>query len=403
MFDYKIPDVKKINKTAVAVVGAVLVGGYVFFGLQNINKKPEFGTTANTEQMEGEVNFDAPQFIRSRDYNDLNTGSETTIDPAAISPMTGNEMPVGEVPPPSFESQTVSNAYIKTPTTESYYAESPKSYGTYDTTYSAPAPIKRSKKELRAEKEALADNSPSGWGSNNQSTSSGIGYNSLSAAAMPTGPKGEQDTRNSHQRFLDGNKQHEDVYLGEKIEHPRSPFQIMAGTVIPCTLISGIDSDLPGEIVAQVRGQVFDSVTGKYLLVPHGTKFIGAYDSGVLFGQQRCLFAWKRLIFPDGRSIQLQGMNGVDLAGYAGIKDSVDFHYMRLTGAVLMSSFLAAGTKSLDNGNTFRSTMAEDMNKSGQKIVDMQLNVQPTIKIAPATRFNIFVNKDIVLTPYRRG
>lgn len=412
MFDNKIPDIKKINKTAVAVVAAVLVGGYVFFGLKSIDKKKEAGAVESQVEIDGDVNIDAPQFIRSRTYNDVNVYADAAVDPASTNPMSGTDAPAGEIPPPTFET----NAYEKPATADHYEsAPAPRSYDYYSPpapVYREPAPVKKSKKEIKAEQDALADNSPSGWktpSAGGAAPSGGYDYAALTAGSMANAQdlarsmKGDQDTRTSHERFLDNNRQHEDVYLNEKVEKPVSPFQIMAGTIIPCTMISGIDSDLPGQIVAQVRGQVYDSVTGKNLLIPHGTKFIGAYDSGVLFGQQRCLFAWKRMIFPDGRSIQLQGMSGADLAGYAGVKDTVDFHYMRLTGAVLMSSFMSAGTRSLDNGNTFRSTMAEDINKSGQKIVDMQLNVQPTIKIAPATPFNIMVNKDIVLSPYRRG
>lgn len=398
MIDNQAPRVNKINKNYVVLVAAILIGGYLLFGFKSIGEKPEFKGFEFPEP-KTDVKIEAPEFIKTRSYADLDYASIKPIEKESVI-----EAPLPEPANPVPDSNT--RPYISP--THKRKVHKVKGYRSNNYTPEGYTP------EL--DPEIIADNSPSGWTSGNSrsyapnNANTGVDYTAmytqLNDSNMPnteqlmSGLK-NQGQENSRDKFLKNASTHDEIYLQESIETPKSPYQIMGGSIIPCTLIDGINSDLPGDITAQVRGRVYDSVTGQYLLIPHGTKFLGSYDSGVLFGQQRCLFAWKRMIYPDGRSIQLRGMSGADLAGYSGIKDSVDYHYMRLTGAVLMSSFLAIGTEKLDDGNAFRSTMAEDINKSGQKIVDMQLNVQPTIKIAPGTPFNIKVNKDMVLTPYR--
>jgi type IV secretion system protein VirB10 len=204
----------------------------------------------------------------------------------------------------------------------------------------------------------------------------------------------------SQDRYLAQASERKSFDLQERVEHQTSPYTLMAGSIIPSAMMTGINSDLPGELTAQVRENVYDTVTGKYLLIPQGTRLFGSYDSGVLYGQQRVLFTWDRLQFPNGDTMQIRGMKGVDVGGYAGLDADVDNHYGRLMGAILMSAFMAIGTDELNNGTTFRAQMAEDINRSGQKIVDMQLNVKPTLKVPPGARFNIMVNKDIILKPY---
>lgn len=192
-----------------------------------------------------------------------------------------------------------------------------------------------------------------------------------------------------------------DIYLDEKIEEPRSPYQIMAGSILPAVMISGINSDLPGDLIAQVRENVYDTITGNYLLVPQGSRLFGSYDSGIVFGQDRVLFGWNRIVFPNGASMVLRGMAGVDSAGYAGLADTVNNHYMRLTGAVLMSAFLSVGTAQLEEGNVYTESASKDFNSAGQKIVDRALSVNPTIEVRPGFKFNVLVNKDIILKPYK--
>lgn len=213
------------------------------------------------------------------------------------------------------------------------------------------------------------------------------------------------------QAFFDRQKNDDAVYLNARLQTPVSRYQVMAGSVLPAVLLSGINSDLPGQIIAQVRENIFDTVTGKYLLIPQGTKLLGRYDNMIAWGQERVLLVWSRLIFPDGSSILLDRMPGVDQSGYAGLKDRVNNHYLKLAGAILMSTFLSVGAVRSQGdiegdypsvSQEIARQLASDVNRSGQKIVSRQLNVPPTIEVKPGFPFHVMVNRDMILRPYAR-
>lgn len=201
-----------------------------------------------------------------------------------------------------------------------------------------------------------------------------------------------------------------DEYLEKAVSLPRSPFEVKAGTVIPTVLISGINSDLPGQIVAQVRENVYDSVSGNYLLVPQGSRLLAAYDSMIAWGQERVLVCWNRLIRPDGSSITLDCMPGVDLAGYAGFADEVDNHWWRVISGAVFSSLLAATAQRSQGDVTgfqptfpqiWASNAAGQVNQTGQQLTQKNLQIQPTITVRPGFSVNVLVTKDIVIDPYR--
>lgn len=171
---------------------------------------------------------------------------------------------------------------------------------------------------------------------------------------MLAGSQGEPYTDQARKRaFLDeAKKSDEAVYLEHQIQEPISPYQVMAGTVLPAVLVTGINSDLPGQIIAQIRENIYDTVSGKYLLIPQGTRLIGTYDNQISWGQNRVMQVWTRMIFPNGSSILLGGMQGADLAGYSGARDKVNNHYGRVAGAVLMSTFLSVGSRQAGGNNT---------------------------------------------------
>jgi type IV secretory pathway VirB10-like protein len=198
-------------------------------------------------------------------------------------------------------------------------------------------------------------------------------------------------------------------YLEKAVSLPRSPYEVKAGSVIPTVLITGIDSDLPGQVVAQVRENVYDTVSGNYLLIPQGSRLLAAYDSMVAWGQERVLVCWNRLIRPDGSSITLDCMPGVDLAGYAGFSDGVDNHWWRIIGGAAVSSLLAA-TAQRSQGNVtgyqpslpqvWASGTASGINEAGQQLTAKNLQLQPTITIRPGFSVNVLVTKDVVIEPY---
>ena len=188
------------------------------------------------------------------------------------------------------------------------------------------------------------------------------------------------------------------------------PFELKTGTVIPGLMVSGVNSDLPGSLIAQVSQNVYDSASGKYLLIPQGSKLYGVYDSRVIYGQSRVLIAWNRVIFPDGSSVTLGAMPGADQAGYAGFEDKVDNHYLRIFGSAIMMSLITGGmtyavdnsTNSNNNGDS--TTLQDEMtaalaNQLGQttlKLLERNISIKPTLEIRPGYRFNVVITKDVI-------
>jgi type IV secretory pathway VirB10-like protein len=192
----------------------------------------------------------------------------------------------------------------------------------------------------------------------------------------------------------------------ERLEGPASKYIVQAGSVIPAALLTGIRSDLPGQVMGQVTENINDSPSGRYLLIPQGSKLIGAYDSQVSFGQSRVLLVWTRLIFPNGRSIVLERQSGADTEGYAGLEDQVDYHWSRLFMAAALSTLLGVGSE-LGASNTdndivraLRRGSSDSLNQTGQQIVRRNLNVQPTLTIRPGFPVRVIVNRDLVLAPF---
>lgn len=192
----------------------------------------------------------------------------------------------------------------------------------------------------------------------------------------------------------------------DRIMAPASPFILQAGAVISAALITGIRSDLPGQITAQVTENVYDSPTGRLLLIPQGTRIIGQYDNNVQFGQRRALLVWNRLIFPNGRSIVLERQPGADTQGYAGLEDGVDYHWWDLAKAAGLSTLLAVGTELAVSDEdrlvrAIRDGAQDTINDAGQQIVRRQLQVAPTLTIRPGFPVRVIVTRDLVLEPYR--
>ena len=192
----------------------------------------------------------------------------------------------------------------------------------------------------------------------------------------------------------------------DRVAAPASKNVLQAGAVISAALITGIRSDLPGQITAQVTENIYDSPTGKILLIPQGTRVIGQYDSGVGFGQRRILLVWNRLIFPNGRSIVLERQPGADAEGYAGLEDGVDYHWGELFKAAALSTLLSvgaeAGTSAQESDiiRALRNGASDSINQTGQQIVQRQLNIAPTLTIRPGFPVRVIVTRDLVLEPY---
>jgi type IV secretion system protein TrbI len=196
------------------------------------------------------------------------------------------------------------------------------------------------------------------------------------------------------------------IYNEHSLQKPVSPFTLMAGSIIPASLVTGLNSDLPGFVIGQVTENVYDTVSGRYLLVPQGTKIIGKYDSVIAFGQKRALVVWQRLIRPDGSSLVIDNLPATDEGGYAGLEDRVDFHTWSLLKGIGLATLLGVGSE-LTLGNNqndlvsaLKQSAVKNTDQAGQSLVQRQLDVQPTLTIRPGWPLRIIVHKDLVLEPY---
>ncbi len=184
-----------------------------------------------------------------------------------------------------------------------------------------------------------------------------------------------------------------------------SPYMLSAGSVIAASLITGLRSDLPGLVTAQVTENVFDSATGRILLVPQGARLVGSYDSVIAFGQRRALVVWQRIILPDGSSLRLDNVPATDTAGYAGLTDKVDVHTWSLLKGVALSTLLGVGAELQFSGESdlvqaLRQSTQQSVAHAGDQLTSKTLNVQPTITVRPGAPVRLVVHKDLVLAPW---
>lgn len=243
------------------------------------------------------------------------------------------------------------------------------------------------------------------------------GQNAVSATALAGSdnyydPAAERDK----EAFFDRARKDTTWQLQEQ-RTPGMPLELKTGAVIPGVMLTGVNSDLPGNMIAQVSRHVFDSATGRNLLIPQGTKIYGVYDSRIIYGQERVLIAWNRLIFPDGSSISLGAMPGADMAGMAGFNDDVNNHYLRIFGSAFMMSLVSGGLAyaldgvndgtSTENGTSMKDEMtaslSQQLGQTTTTLLQRNLSIKPTLEIRPGYQFNIVVTKDVIFKePYSR-
>ncbi|NOT41936.1 MAG: TrbI/VirB10 family protein [Alphaproteobacteria bacterium] len=239
----------------------------------------------------------------------------------------------------------------------------------------------------------------------------GVPNNSASPVPAPTAG-GDQTVGASGQghksAFLNA-RSSDDVFNPHRLELSVSPDQVLAGTVIAASLVTGINSDLPGFVIAQVTENVFDTVTGRRLLIPQGTKLIGKYDSVVSFGQRRALVVWNRMILPDGSSIVVDNLPATDAGGYAGLEDEVEFHTWQLIKGAVLSTLLGVGSEvgasnrgsSTDALSAARESVQQNAARIGQQLTERNLDIQPTITIRAGFPLRVIVHKDLILREYK--
>lgn len=272
-----------------------------------------------------------------------------------------------------------------------------------------PMPGPNPEEQRRLAEQEAARTSEIFFSAQGETAQTGLGVPPASPlGGFPPQAIGDTRTLNAQERqqaFLDAPVDRR-VVAPDRISPPASPYVLQAGAVIPAALITGIRSDLPGQIVAQVTQNVYDNPSGRYLLVPQGTRLIGEYDSGVGFGQRRVLLVWNRLILPGGRSVVLERLPGADGGGYAGLEDGVDYHWWDIARAAALSTLLNIGAElAIDEGDriagAIRDGAQDTIGDVGQQIIQRQLDVEPTLTIRPGFPLRVIVTRDLVLEPQR--
>jgi type IV secretion system protein VirB10 len=228
---------------------------------------------------------------------------------------------------------------------------------------------------------------------------------------VPLGTGGELDpeedpNHQQHKRDFLAKAEEESTDNAHTLQQPASPYEILAGTVIPASLLTGLNSDLPGRVLAQVTENVYDTATGRFLLVPQGARIIGSYDSVIAYGQSRALVVWERFILPNGKSLQIGNLPATDTEGYAGLADEVDYHTWSLVNGIVLSTLINVGSE-LTLGNeesdlvrALGRSSQQSVESAGEMIVRRELGIQPTISVRPGWPLKIIVHKDLILEPY---
>ena len=229
-----------------------------------------------------------------------------------------------------------------------------------------------------------------------------------STAAQPADPTATQNRQDQKEAFLKGGST--ETRNSGNLKMPSSSYQVMAGTVIAGALVTGIKSDLPGDVIATVTEPVYDSATGKFLLIPQGSRILGKYNSQVSYGQSRVQVVWNRVILPDTSSLTLDNLVGTDPAGYSGPEDGVDYHWSRIVAGAALTTLLGVGAElaapeNRQDGNRIviagRDSAQDSINQVGQEMTRRNMNVQPTLTARPGLPVRVIVARDLVLRPYQ--
>lgn len=273
----------------------------------------------------------------------------------------------------------------------------------------ARSPVDEARDRARQEREAAATSRLFlGGGSAGAGMAEALrGSVELPAAPRATPDAGERSQAAARRAFL-GEGRRTSFESAERIRNPSSSYILQAGSLIPAALITGIRSDLPGQVTAQVTQNVYDSPTGRILLIPQGARLVGDYDSEIAAGQERVLLVWDRLILPGGRSIRLDRQPGADARGMAGLADRTDHHWGSMLRAALISSLLGVGAELGSDGDdalvrALRAGSQDTINQSGRRLVERQMNIQPTLTIRPGVALRVLVTRDLVLEPISEG
>lgn len=391
----------KKKKNIIMYAGIVLVFLTLLFLIFGMGKKEKKEKPAEPKLTDQKVNADNLKTdedgtevnpktpTATYDYNDHNLSDESD------NGIQGNNM-MNRQPPSYYEADEIDNSYasINTDMYSRDSAENPSENS-----------LEKGKKSgigfKRENMQTVQQGSPQTQEAQNQNP-------------LQNESKTDKDKKNE---FISNSKRGSFI-LGQQLNQPVSIYELKAGSIIPVTLTTRINSDLPSDITGIVREDVYNTVNGKFLLIPKGSKVYGTYDSNISYGQNRLLMVWQRIQMPNGYTINLETMQGVDMLGQSGVKGKVNNHTLKLLRSVVLSSlfnFASNGIKVQYNagksggdsknqvilGNVADDTSGQ-IQSAGDKIVERNLELQPTIIIKEGARMNIFVNKDMLLYPYNK-
>ncbi|MBO9101918.1 MULTISPECIES: IncP-type conjugal transfer protein TrbI [unclassified Rhizobium] len=415
------PGIRRINRVPIVVVIVVIIAflGVIFYGLAS--RGLYFGKDSGPETSSGNpASTYADQIKRGVTDGIIGDQQQTNFQPTPVDTKQAEAKPTNPFIPQSgqrdaqqggqeLEAEGVWRARLAREQQEQYLREQQRQrmarLQANNAAYDAPLAIDRSKLETRAETNATTETSARAA---TPSTNTGSTPD-LYAAALRAG-LGDQNVdpnaQSSKEDFF--NADLKDLgYLPNRVVPQQSSFELKRGSVIPATLITGINSDLPGRITAQVSQNVYDSATGHRLLIPQGTKLFGRYDSKVSFGQKRVLVVWSDIIFPNGSTLQIGGMAGTDAEGYGGFNDKVNNHYLKTFGSAVLIALIGTGidmavpeSSTLATQDTAsdatRRNFAETFGRVADRTIQRNMDVQPTLEIRPGYKFNVLVDQDVV-------
>lgn len=407
------PRIRRLNRVPIIVAIALVVAflAVIIYGLTS--RGLQFGGPGDEPSMVRPATTDADQLKRGIPDGIIGEPAPVILQPTPTQPAEAATNPFGPVKPeqvtperPALESEDIWRARIEREQQEQWLRE-----------------LQRQRMaSLQADAAALDSPIAVDIGTvgevaaatNTQQATAAVASNqpmsalNLYAAAMKAGAENtDPNGQVAKESFF--NQDIADLgYLPKSVVPQMSPYELKRGSVIPATLVTGINSDLPGRITAQVSQNVFDSATGRHLLIPQGSKLFGRYDSKVAFGQNRVLAIWTDIIFPNGSTLQIGGMAGTDAAGYGGFADKVDNHLLQTFGSAILVALIGAGTEMMlpqannstgnNAENSARESFAETFGEISEQTVSKNLDVQPTLEIRPGYQFNVLVDQDMVFS-----
>lgn len=411
------PSIRRINRlpVIVAIVLVLLFLGVIFYGLSSRglyfrsdpdiggpggNPASTFGDELKRGVPDGIIGEPAPAPV----FQPTPPAAVETENPFAPQPVVRETAPP---PQPQLEAEALWRARLEREAEEQYFRERQRQrmarLQANDAAYDSPIAVSIDKLKTGDGDQPAAAAATGG------TALSGSSATDLYSAALKAGLGGQNIDPNGQgtkEDFFNADLK-EVGYLPNRVVPQQSRYELKRGSVIPATLITGINSDLPGRITAQVSQNVYDSATGHYLLIPQGTKLFGRYDSKVSFGQSRVLVVWTDIIFPNGSTLQIGGMAGTDAQGYGGFNDKVNRHYLRTFGSAVLLAVIGTGIDmALPESSTLatqdtasdaaRRNFAETFGRVAERAINKNFDVQPTLRVRPGYKFNILVDQDVV-------